>query len=79
METRRLAENNEPVGLAFTSVEALVDHLGDYQPWISVPMLDYIAVLRRAGIIRVQIDPAPTDGLWRWDRASLVDCANGQA
>jgi hypothetical protein len=78
VETRRLANNNEPVGLAFTTLAALVSHLGDYQPWVKIPMIDYVATLRRAGVDRVQIDPAPTNGLWRWDETRLVERMKGE-
>jgi hypothetical protein len=78
VETRRLADNNKPVGLAFTTLAALVSHLGDYQPWVKLPMIAYVASLRRAGIDRVQIDPAPTNGLWRWDETSLIERVKGE-
>lgn len=78
IETRRLADNNVPVGLAFTTLAALVTNLGDYQPWVKLPMVAYVAALRRAGVDRVQIDPAPTNGLWRWDETTLVERMKGE-
>lgn len=73
IETRRLADGGAPVGLAFTSVEALVGFLGDYQPWISITMRDYVNFLRGTGIMHVQVDPAAEDGLWRWSGATLAE------
>jgi hypothetical protein len=58
IELRRLAGTDERVGLAFSSVQALVRTLGPFQPWVGLPMYGYVAWLRMQGVYRVQVDPA---------------------
>lgn len=57
VETRRLADGGAKVGLAFTTLDALVAELGDGQPWIAIPMVHYVRFLRDSGIVHVQVDP----------------------
>jgi hypothetical protein len=64
IELRRLAATGERVGLAFTSREALVRVLGDYQPWVSLPMIGYVTWLRVQGVVRVELDPTGEDHEW---------------
>ena len=57
IELRRAAATGERVGLAFTSTDALVQVLGESQPWISLPMIAYVTWLRTQDVLRVEIDP----------------------
>lgn len=72
VEIRRLRGTGEPVGLAFTSVDSLVETLGDCQPWISMPMHAYVTWLRMRKILRVQIDPRYDDDVREWTAATLT-------
>ena len=66
VEIRRLAGSGERVGLAFSSVAALVRTLGPFQPWVGLPMYAYVAWLRMQGVYRVQVDPAHPAGAREW-------------
>jgi hypothetical protein len=72
VELRRLRDTGEPVGLAFTSLDALVATLGDCQPWISMPMHAYVTWLRMQKVGRVQIDPEYHDDVREWTAATLT-------
>ncbi len=72
VEIRRLRDTGEPVGLAFTSLDALVETLGDCQPWISMPMHAYVTWLRMQKVERMQIDPHYHDDVRDWTAAALT-------
>jgi hypothetical protein len=57
IELRRLAGTDERVGIAFSSVDALVHTLGAFQPWVGLTMYAYVAWLRMQGVYRIQVDP----------------------
>jgi hypothetical protein len=57
IEVRRLADTGERVGVAFTSVDALVGTLAGFQPWVGLQMYGFVAWLRAQGVYRVQVDP----------------------
>jgi hypothetical protein len=76
VEVRKIAATGERVGLAFSSTEALVRVLGEYQPWVSLPMIAYVAWLRTQGIDRVEVDPVGEDH--EWSAADLVRAAGGR-
>jgi hypothetical protein len=73
VELRRLRDSDERVGLAFTSPQALVETLGECQPWISMPMYSYVAWLRMQGVYRVQVDPRYDDDVSQWSADRLAD------
>jgi hypothetical protein len=77
IELRRLSDSDERVGLAFSSVEALVRTLGDAQPWVGMQMYAYVAWLRTQGVYRVQVDPSyPTD-VRQWTAEDLFYATGG--
>ena len=57
VELRRLRDSGERVGLAFSSVDALVTTLGRWQPWVAMSMAAYVVWLRMHGVVRVHVDP----------------------
>jgi len=72
IEIRRLAGTGERVGLAFSSVEALVRTLGPFQPWVGVPMYSYVAWLRMQGVYRIQVDPAHPAAAREWSAEDVL-------
>ena len=66
VELRRLAESDERVALAFSSVEALVRTLGPYQPWVGVPMYAFVVWLRTQGVDHLQVDPVYATDVREW-------------
>jgi hypothetical protein len=58
IELRRLAGTDERVGLAFSTLPALVARLGPFQPWVGLPMYAYVAwlaIVRRLGIVHGEL------------------------
>ncbi|MCX3285779.1 SseB family protein [Streptomyces sp. NEAU-H22] len=51
------------VALAFTSVPALVEAIGEKQPWVIIPTRQVRETLRGSGAAAVLIDPGPADGM----------------
>jgi hypothetical protein len=71
IELRRLSDTDERVGLAFSSVEALVHTLGDAQPWVGVEMYSYVVWLRTQGVYRIQVDPDHPAAVRQWSAEDL--------
>jgi hypothetical protein len=63
----RLGTDGAPVGVAFSSIDKLVDALGGAQPWIAVPLSGLRLIFGAAGITRIALDPVPEGDLPRWD------------
>lgn len=72
IEIKRLAGTGERVGLAFSSVEALVEALGPFQPWVGLPMYSYVVWLRMQGVYRIQVDPAQPAAAREWSAEDVV-------
>ena len=72
LETRRFTDG-ERFGLAFSHPATLVEALGDYQPWICLPMRNVVAMLQLVGVRRLEIDPQLDDTVWRWNAGALQD------
>ena len=77
IELRRLSDTDERVGLAFSSVEALVRTLGDAQPWVGMQMYAYVAWLRTQGVYRVQVDPTYRTDARQWTAEDLFYASGG--
>jgi hypothetical protein len=77
IELRRLADTDEPVALAFSSVEALVRTLGPAQPWVGVPMYAFVVWLRTQGVDRIEVDPVYGCDIWRWSASDVRHAAEG--
>jgi hypothetical protein len=77
IELRRLSDSDERVGLAFSSVEALVRTLGDAQPWVGMQMYAYVAWLRTQGVYRVQVDPSYRTDVRQWTAEDLFYATGG--
>lgn len=77
IELRRLAESDERVALAFSSVEALVRTLGPYQPWVGVPMYAFVAWLRTQGVDHIQVDPVYAADVRDWSADDVRRVAEG--
>jgi hypothetical protein len=77
IELRRLSDTDERVGLAFSSVEALVRTLGDAQPWVGIEMYEYVVWLRTQGVYRVQVDPSYHADVRQWSAEDLFYASGG--
>jgi hypothetical protein len=77
IELRRLAGSGERVGIAFTTMEALVRTLGEFQPWVGMPMYAYVAWLRAMGVYRVQVDPAYRTDVRQWSAEDVYYATEG--
>jgi hypothetical protein len=77
IELRRLSDTDERVGLAFSSVEALVRTLGDAQPWVGVGMYSYVVWLRTQGVYRIQVDPDYPADVRQWSAEDLFYASGG--
>jgi hypothetical protein len=66
IELRRTTATGERVGIAFSSVDALVRTLGPFQPWVGLQMYAYVAWLRAMGVYRVQVDPTYHTDVRQW-------------
>jgi len=60
LETR-IAPPGMPCGMAFTSVERIVNCLTEHQPWIALPLGAARALYGDAGIRTVAVDPVASD------------------
>ncbi|MCF3963077.1 SAV_915 family protein [Streptomyces fuscigenes] len=67
-----------PVPVAFTTLAALVEALGDAQPWIAVGLGRYAEAMREAGLPAVRLDPAVTGGARTWRPQDLIDTYGGE-
>ena len=70
LELRRY--QGEPVAFVFTSPEALVETLGEHQPWIGLPMVGVRNLAMGYGVHRFLIDPVSDADLPRWTRGNLL-------
>lgn len=69
VETRRL-----PEGLVlpvFSSVHALIEALGRYQPWAIVSLEKVTQMASALGIDQLILDPEVADDVWRWESDDL--------
>lgn len=57
---------------AFSSLPLLVETLGEYQPWVCVPLVKADGAVRRHGVARLVIDPPMDGSAWRWGEAELL-------
>jgi hypothetical protein len=57
----------------FSSVAELLDALGDYQPWVCLPLRSVLAVAGPSAAVEVVIDPAVDAAAWRRREASLAE------
>jgi hypothetical protein len=77
IELRRLAGTDERVGLAFSTLPALVATLGPFQPWVGLPMYAYVAWLRMQGVYRVQVDPGRGPDARQWSAEDVYYASEG--
>jgi type III secretion system (T3SS) SseB-like protein len=55
----------------FSSLERLVQTLGQYQPWVALPLEKLQRAAYAAGVDRIPVDPAASPDAWRWDSEDL--------
>ncbi len=68
----RLGAAGAPVGVAFTSLDKLVETLGGAQPWIAVPLSRLRLIFGAAGVAQIALDPVPGAELPRWGVDDLM-------
>lgn len=69
----RQASEDEKVAPAFTSVEKLVEQLGEAQPWVSVTVERLRALTQAMGVEKIYLDPEVDPGTGRWTDEDLED------
>lgn len=56
----------------FSTVKALVEALGRFQPWAVLPLSRAADAAVSANVDRVVLDPEVTDAAWRWEQLDLA-------
>lgn len=69
LEARR--DGDSLVLPVFSTVRALVDGLGQSQPWAIMPLPHVVQHAADGGIDRLILDPEVTDDAWRWEAQDL--------
>jgi hypothetical protein len=80
LELRR-GEGDEKTAIVFTSPDTLVAALGEYQPWIAMPMLGLRNLVVAMGVRRIIVDPAMGPDVPRWSDANVravTEMLNGE-
>jgi hypothetical protein len=57
----------------FSSLPRLVETLGEYQPWVCVPVGNVRDAVRRHHVAQLALDPALDGAAWRWGEAALTE------
>ena len=73
----RLLSSGQPALMAFTTLDKLVQALGDQQPWIAVPAARIVGAARTAGFPLV-LDPIVDPGAPRWTNEGIQQLAAAQ-
>lgn len=55
----------------FSSLERLVQTLGQFQPWVALRLEKLQRAAYAAGVDRILIDPAASPDVWRWGSEDL--------
>lgn len=76
LETRQTASGKH-VGLVFSSVERLVEALGDCQPWVLMPVRTLRSGLGRYGVAEYLVDPQVPRECWRWESWQIEQLTAG--
>jgi hypothetical protein len=76
-ETRTLADGTVALP-AFSTVTKLVAALGQYQPWMCLPLRTVEADMARAGVHHVVLDATVAVPAWRWQESGLQILSDGQ-
>jgi hypothetical protein len=76
-ETRTLADGTVALPV-YSTVTKLVAALGQYQPWMCLPLRTVEADLGRAGVHKVVVDAQVDTSAWRWQAGGLRILADGQ-
>ena len=64
--------DDDPVPVAFSSLDLLVERLGQYQPWAAVRAEAFLSLMDRLGSAPVHLDPPTDPGARRWTAADLA-------
>jgi hypothetical protein len=76
----RMMESGKPAGIAFTSIQHLVEALGHAQPWVAMPLGRFRSVMAAGGIADVALDPKVPQEAVRWQPEDLKEfVARGNA
>jgi hypothetical protein len=73
-EVRRLTDGTEILPV-FSTPAVLARELGEYQPWVCVPMSAAREIAATGGVERVVLDPALGADVWRWNPVRLAAAA----
>lgn len=69
---------HEMVLPVFSSVDALVRALGQYQPWVCVPLTVAREAAVRAGLAEVVLDPDVSSSDPRWQSSGIQAASGGK-
>jgi len=69
-EVRQLPDGRRVMPV-FRSVRRLVAALGQYQPWVALPLRSVQEIMGGAGVYCVVLDPQAHAGDWRWQADDL--------
>lgn len=69
----RQVNDEEMVAPAFTSLEKLVEQLGEAQPWVSVTIERLRALTQVMGVEKIYLDPEVEAGSGQWTTEDLED------
>src|ERR1700733_2624731 len=76
-ETRTLADGTVALPV-YSTVTKLVAALGQYQPWMCLPLRTVQADMGKAGVHQLVVDAEVDTSAWRWQEGGLRTLANGQ-
>jgi hypothetical protein len=67
----RMLETGKAAGIAFSSIERLVEALGRAQPWVAMPLGRFRELMGAAGIADVALDPKVPRDAMRWQKEDV--------
>jgi hypothetical protein len=67
----RTLESGKAAGIAFTSIQRLVDALGQAQPWVAMPLGRFRELMGAAGVEDVALDPKVPQDAMRWQHQDV--------
>lgn len=67
----RAMPDGSPAGVAFTTVERLVEQLGRFQPWLILETSGYRALLARTEVRHIALDPTVDPDTVHWSAEAV--------
>jgi flavin reductase (DIM6/NTAB) family NADH-FMN oxidoreductase RutF len=67
----RRAESGDAVGIAFTTLEKLIERLGRFQPWIVMKADHFCQLLAAASVTTIVLDPHVVGSAPQWSSEAV--------